>query len=170
MRKQKGQTTIAAALLVVVLILVAAGLTDVYLLLETRAWARRVAEDAAIIGAGAGRDWDGFIATGEMRLIEATAQATTLDALQDGLSERNASPTAIDVRVLAEPFGGSIPNYPPLGRADIFGQGDWTATEPAVGVYLSLPVETTFFGLTFGGNQPVELHLFAAAGVATQTN
>jgi hypothetical protein len=153
-----------------VLLLVAAGLTDTYILLETRAWAQRIAEDAAVSGVSAARDWDNYIATGEMRLVETTAQTVALDALAEGLSQRNASPIVTDVRVLPEAAGGSIPNYPPLARADIFGDGDWTANEPAVGVYLALPVETVFFGAAFGGGQPVELHLFAAAGVATQTN
>ena len=166
----RGQTTVAAALLLVVLILVAAGLTDAYILLETRAWARQVAEDAAISGASAGRDWDGFIATGEMRLIETTAYDVALDALGEGLSQRSAVTAVTDVRVLPDPSGGVIPSYPPLARADIFGSGDWTTTEPAVGVYLTLPVETVFYRLAIGSGQPVELHVFAAAGVATQTN
>ena len=170
MRKtQRGQTTIAAALLVMVLLLVAAGLTDTYILLETRAWARRVAEDAAVVGASAGRDWDGFVANGEMTLIQATAYTAALDALQDGLDQRGMTAYAADVRVLPNSGGGTITGYPPLERADMFGSSDWTANEPAVGVYLSLPVETVFFGLVNGG-QPVEAHVFAAAGVAVQAN
>ena len=63
------------------------------------------------------------------------------------------------VEVLNAPGGGSLADFPPART--------WSDTEPAVGIYMEVPVETVFMQAVNGGG-PVVLHVFAAAGVTSQ--
>ena len=68
-----------------------------------------------------------------------------------------------DVRVLPDYEGGSISGYPPAAVRLGAGRGNWTSSEPAVGVYLSFPVST--FLLSFVGRPIVQVSVFASASV-----
>jgi len=72
----------------------------------------------------------------------------------------------VDIRVLADPEGGIVPGYPAVPRASQWNVSSWSESEPSVGVFLVIPVETYLFGL-INGNQRIQVHVFAAAGVAT---
>ncbi|MCX6053628.1 MAG: hypothetical protein NTZ74_01700 [Chloroflexi bacterium] len=68
------------------------------------------------------------------------------------------------VRVLPGPTGGSLEGFPPhavrLGES----LGDWSSSEPAVGVYLEVPVRWML--LDVFGIEEKRVRVFAAAGVA----
>ena len=159
---QSGQAIVLVVVLLPVFALLAALALDLYSLTTTRAWAYRVAAEAALQGASVGRDWEAFYATGIMRLDENVAGQVALNTLNAGLAQRGLSASSIDIRVL--PDGGSISDYPPLAQADQWNASNWSSPRPAVGVYVAIPVTTTLLGLA--GGHTSELHVFAAASVA----
>jgi hypothetical protein len=164
-RHQRGQATLAAGLSLLMLALLAAGVVDVARLWETRLWAYRVAEAAALTGASAGRDYAAFVATGVLTLEATAAQTAAQDALLLGLRERGLDSTAAyDIRVHPVAGPASFPGYPPVVRASQR-RLPWSPDAPAVGVYLVIPVRPILCGW-INGNAPIDLHVFAAAGVA----
>jgi hypothetical protein len=162
LHQQSGQAVVLVVLLLPVFVLLAALALDLYSLTTTRAWAYRAAAEAALHGASVGRDWEAFYVTGVMSLNESLAGQVALDTLNAELSRRGLSASSIDIRVL--PDGGSISHYPPQARADQWNAGSWSSPQPAVSVYVSVPVTTTLLGLA--GSRATELHVFATASVA----
>jgi hypothetical protein len=68
------------------------------------------------------------------------------------------------IRVLPDPLGGTVSGFPP--RPVRLGEGlsDWSSNEPAVGVYLEVPVQWTI--LDIFGIDLKTVRVFASAGVA----
>jgi hypothetical protein len=165
MSSQRGQAVVAALLLVMTAVLLAGGMVDVYRLQEARHWAYRAAEAAALNGAATGRDLSAIYVVGQPRVDPDVGYEAAEDALLDALARRGVVGATYRIEVLE--WGGTAAGFPPVPRADMWGSPDWTSSEPAVGVYLAVPVDTFLLGLV-SGNQPVTVHAFAAAGVSTQ--
>ena len=164
-RCPRGQATLAAGLGILMLALLSAGVVDVARLWETRLWAYRVAEAAALAGASAGRDSTPFTASGPLPLNATAAQTAARDPLLSGLLERGLDGAApSDTRVHPVPGPPSFPGSPPVARASQRST-PWSPVEPAVGVYLVIPVRPILYGW-INGNAEIELHVFVAAGVA----
>ncbi len=85
-------------------------------------------------------------------------------ALTEELSARGVVSYTADIRVLPAWDGGAVGGYPPVPVRMGAGRGAWSSPEPAVGVYLHIPVETFFLGLV--GRPSVGVDAFASAGVA----
>lgn len=164
--KERGQASVAGIMATLILILITAGLVDLYRLHEVRSWAYQAASDAALAGVGSGRDYAYFMATGMISLDEGVAIQAARERVQEEMAARGIVEYVVDIRALPDPEGGSIPGYPPVPRASQWNVTSWSESEPSVGVFLVVPVETYLFGL-INGNQPIQVHVFAAAGVAT---
>jgi hypothetical protein len=164
-RERCGQGAVAALLMVMIIALLAGGMVDVYRLQEARHWAYRAAEAAALDGAATGRDLSAIYVVGQPRIDPDAGYEAAEDALLDALARRGAAGATYRIEVLE--WGGTAAGFPPVPRADMWGASDWTSSEPAVGVYLAVPVDTFLLGLV-SGNQPVTVHAFAAAGVSTR--
>jgi len=169
---QRGQAAVWGLFIILIVTLLAAALLDVGRAQATRAELYHVAEDAAFVGAGRGRDYATFLATGTwaldsaMAYDEALAQATArLDELQ---AQGRIQGYTLQVAVLPEAAGGAVPGFPPVPRAGLGGIVDWTETAPAVGVYVAADVPTILFGLVDGADH-VTVHTFAAAGLTAAT-
>ena len=169
-RRQRGQVAVLSALLIMIFVMLAAGLVDAYVLLEARNWGYQAAQQAALSGISNGRDWAALNpppCTGgppPIRLVESTAQSAAVSLLQQEMSLRGISGYSYDVRVLPDYGGGTVSGYPPLPTRLGAGRGNWSSDEPAVGVYLSFPVET--FLLPFVGRPAtVQVNVFASASV-----
>ncbi|MDO9129848.1 MAG: hypothetical protein Q7U34_08280 [Anaerolineales bacterium] len=168
-RKQRGQVAVLAALLIMLFVLLAAVLIDAYALLEARNWGYQAAQQAALSGISNGRDWASLLSPPcaggppPIQLVSATAQSATVSLLQQEMTLRGISNYAYDVRVLPDYGGGTVTGYPPLPTRLGAGRGNWTSSEPAVGVYLSFPVST--FLMSFVGRSTVQISVFAASGV-----
>ncbi len=101
---------------------------------------------------------------GYLTLDGATAQAAAEDTLHAALQQRGLDGAATyDIRVHTTTGPASFPGYPPVARAAISGTS-WAPTDPAVGVYLVVPVRPILYGWV-NANQTVDVHVFAAAGV-----
>jgi hypothetical protein len=160
---------VIAAILIMLFVLLAAALVDGYMLLEARNWGYQAAQQAALAGVSAGRDWtrlNKLVCTGgpqPIGLVSSTAQNAAVSLLQQEMALRGINGYTYDVRVLPDYDGGSISGYPPVAVRLGAGRGSWVSDEPAVGVYLSFPVNT--FLLSFVGRPVVQVNVFAAAGV-----
>ena len=167
--RQHGQVAVQAVLLVLLFILLASVLVDAYTLLEARNWGYQAAQQAALAGVSQGRDWNGLASppcTGgpaPIRLVSSTAQNAATHLLQQEMALRGISGYTYDIRVLPGYFGGAITGFPPQAVRLGEERGNWTSSEPAVGVYLSFPAST--FLLSFVGRPTVQVHVFASAGV-----
>ena len=159
---ERGQAVVSGVLLVMILTLLAGGIVDVYRLQEARSWAYRAAEASALAGVTLGRDLSTVYWAGRPRVDPAVGFSTAEDVLLEALVRRGAVGAAYQVEVLE--WGGTVAGFPPLARADLWGVGDWTCEEPAVGVYVALPIETFVLGLAIG-DRMVTVHAFAAAAV-----
>lgn len=162
---RKAQSAVYGFLIFLVLLLAAAGLVDIYRLLEARSWAYQVAQEASLAGASRGRDW-AYVATsgGQIRLDQTTAYDTAVQIVQAEMAHRGITAYSMDVRVLPDPGGGTIANYPPVPVRLGTALGDWTTGEPSVGVYLAVPVDWVMldiFGIVGKG-----VNVFGSAGVA----
>jgi hypothetical protein len=166
MRDERGQAAVASVLLVVILIFIAGGAVDVYRLQEARSWSYRTAEAAALVGVTLGLDFSAVYTDGRVRVDPGVGYANAEQVLVESLAHRGVSGYTYDIRV-AEWGGEIFPDYPPVGRADLWGVSGWTPSEPAVGVYLEVPVRTYILGLV-NGNSPIMVHVFAAAGVGEE--
>jgi hypothetical protein len=164
-RGRRGQAVVAALLMVMIIALLAGGMVDVYRLQEARHWAYRAAEAAALDGTATGRDLSAVYVVGQPRVDPDVGYEAAEDALLDALARRGVGGATYRIEVLE--WGGTAAGFPPVPRADMWGAPDWTSSEPAVGVYLAVPVDTFLLGLV-SGNQPVTVHAFAAAGISTQ--
>lgn len=162
--EKNGQTAVWGLLIMLVLIVIASGLVDVYRLYAARNWAYSAAQEAALAGASRGRDWNALLTSDEIRLDSAAAKSEAERILITEMSSRGIGSYTMDVRVLPDPGGGSIAGFPPqpVRLGDRLGQ--WSSNEPAVGVYLEVPVDWLMLDmLTIHGKT---VRVFAAAGVA----
>jgi len=164
-RDTRGQIVIASALLVMILILIAGALVDVYRLQEAKAWAYRAAEAAAVTGTATGRDLSTIYTVGQPRLDPGLGYASAQQTLEAEIARRGAN--GVTYRIEVSEWGGTeVIGFPPVPRADLWGDGAWRTTEPAVGIYVEMPVETCLLGLTQQG--VVTVHAFAAAGIGSR--
>ena len=164
-RDTRGHIVIASALLVVILILVAGALVDVYRLQEARAWAYRAAEAAAVTGSATGRDLSTIYIIGQPRLDPTAGYVGAQQTLEAEIARRGAA--GVMYRIEVSEWGNTeIVGFPPVPRADLWGDGTWQTKEPAVGVYVEMPVETLLLGLTQQG--VVTVHAFAAASIGSR--
>ncbi|HZW03203.1 MAG TPA: hypothetical protein VFF68_04710 [Anaerolineaceae bacterium] len=162
--ERSAQTAVWGLLAMMVFIAVASGLVDVYRLYAARNWAYSVAQEAALAGTSKGRDWASISSSEEMRLVGTTAKAEAEKLVAAEMAARGITGYTMDVRVLPDPTGGSISGYPPRPVRLGSSRGSWSSDEPAVGVYLEVPVN--WFLLNRLGIVPKDVHVFAAAGVA----
>ena len=182
----RGQVLILALVIILLFIFTATALIDVYHLEEARNWGYRVAQDAAMAGvSGSATRWvvfqptidptadtptprpGGCIDPVQVELIVGTAFSAAEDMLQSEMSARGFSYPAdydYDIRVIPNIGGDAIPNYPTVPVRLGASRGDWSAANPAVGVYLSFRVHT--FLMSIVGRDSVEIHVFAAAEVS----
>ena len=164
MHDKKAQSVVWGLLTILILLAIAGGLVDIYRLYTARNWAYAVAQEAALSGASRGRDWSKATSAGSVSLVSATAQSTAEGVVKTEMTTRGIQGYSLDVRVLPDPTGGSVPNYPPrpvrLGES----RGYWSTNEPAVGVYLTVPV--SWLLLDTLGITPQSVAVFASAGVA----
>lgn len=163
-RDRRGQSAVWGFLAMFVFIAIASGLVDLYRLYAARNWAYSVAQEAAMAGASRGRDWSTVATGGEIRLVEAIARDEAKRLATSEMNARGITGYMMDVRVLPEPGGGNLAGYPPrpvrLGNS----LGEWQSDEPAVGVYLEVPVNWLLLDRL---NISVKtVRVFAAAGVA----
>jgi flagellin-like protein len=161
--ERKAQSAVFGLLIILVLVVVAAGLVDIYRLYAARNWAYTVAQEAALTGASQGRDWAYVAATGNIRLTSELAASQAQQIVSAEMSARGVSGYTLDIRVLPDPTGGSIAGYPPRPVRLGSSLGNWSADEPAVGVFLNVPVNWLLldrFGIT-----GKSITVFASAGV-----
>jgi hypothetical protein len=179
--RRRGQLSVLAAVLILMFVLVTCGLIDVYHAEETRNWAYRVAQQAAMAGVSKGRNWDLVQATpdpavptpdagkGEcadaplMDLNSDDAYVAARGRLVQEMEFRGVTGYAYDIRVISSALGGFEPGFPPdavrLGEA----RGHWQTSRPAVGVYLAFSTDT--FLLSFIGIRQIPIYVFSAAEV-----
>jgi hypothetical protein len=162
--QRRAQSAVFGFLLILVLVAVAAGLVDTYRLFAARNWAYTVAQEAALTGASRARDWSSVASTGDIRLDAATAQQDATDLVTTEMANRGITNYDLDVRILPDPTGGTIVDYPPLPVRLGAGRGSWVTSEPAVGVYLAMPVH--WMMLDTLGIVGKTVTVFASAGVA----
>jgi hypothetical protein len=163
-RDRRAQSAVWGFLAMLVFIAIASGLVDLYRLFAARNWAYSVAQEAAMAGASRSRDWSAVATGGEIRLVEAIASHEAEQLVRAEMTARGISGYTIDIRVLPEPNGGSLAGYPPnpvrLGNV----LGEWQSDEPAVGVYLEVPVDWLLLDRLDISVRTVRV--FAAVGVA----
>jgi hypothetical protein len=160
---RRGQSVVWGFLCMLVFIAVSAGLIDIFRLYAARNWAYSVAQEAALAGVSKGRDWSSVSSSG-MRLNSSLAQSQATAIVNSAMAQRGVSGYSLDVRVLPDIGGGSVTGYPPKAVRLGNGLGNWSSNEPAVGVYLQVPVKWLLLdGLNISGKT---VSVFAAAGVA----
>ena len=162
---ERGQIVIAGALLLMIIMLIAGGLVDIYRLQEVRAWAYRAAEAAALAGTAQGRDFSTIYTVGVPRLDPGTGYASAEKTLTAEIAQRGLADVTYRIEV-SEWGGEEFAGFPPVARADLWGDGNWSVKAPAVGVYVSVAVPTFLLGLTQQG--VVTVHAFAAASIGSQ--
>jgi len=163
-RDRKGQTALWGFLAMMMFIAIASGLVDIYRLYAARNWAYSVAQEAAMAGASRGRDWGTFVGGGGIRLNSSTAKTEAEHVITVEMAARGISGYVMDVQALPDVTGGSISGYPPRPVRLGSGLGDWSSSEPAVGVYLEVPVNWLMLDWIHATTKTVRV--FAAAGVA----
>lgn len=157
--ERRAQTMASGLIAILLLLVTAATLVDGLHLLTTRQRCLEIASAAALQGTSRGRDYAHYLATGQIALDVVTARDEATCAADAALTALGLSGYTIQVEVLDMPGGGSLSGFPP--------DQTWTEVEPAVGVYLEVPVQTVFLQMINGGSA-VTLHVFAAAGVTTE--
>lgn len=163
-RDRRAQSAVWGFLGMLIFIALAAGLVDIYRLYAARNWAYSVAQEAAMAGASRGRDWSSLMMDGNVRLDSDRSSIEAQAVIDSAMNSRGIAVYANDVRVLPNPDGGSIAGYPPQPVRLTSGAGNWTSSEPAVGVYLEVPVNWLMLDMLNLNEKTVRV--FAAAGVA----
>ena len=171
-KAESGQIAVLIVVLAMLFTGLAGALIDVYVLLEARNWAYQAAQQAALVGVSKGREWPGITSDRgclePMTLNAGTARSEAEGLLQKEMNLRGITNYDHEVRVLPDASGGSVSGFPPetvrLGE----GRGDWSASEPSVGVYLSFPVQT--FLMPFFGRPQVQIDVFAAGSIHQPAN
>ena len=164
MQDRKGQSAVWGFLTMMTFIAIASGLVDIYRLYTARNWAYAVAQEAAMAGASRGRDWSTFAGGGGIQLNSTTAKDEAERLVAAEMAARGISGYVMDVRVLPDTAGGSISGYPPRPVRLGSGLGSWSSSEPAVGVYLEVPVNWLMLDRINVVTKTVRV--FTAAGVA----
>jgi len=162
--EKKAQSAVWGLLSILVLVVLAGGLVDIYRLYAARNWAYSIAQEAALAGASRGRDWNAVLTTGLIQLDEAVASSSALAVITSAMQVRGISMYAVSIRVLPDPFGGTIPGFPVQAVRLGESLGEWSSPEPAVGVYLEVPLQWTI--LDMFGIDLKTVRVFASAGVA----
>lgn len=162
-RDRRAQSVVWGFLAIMIFVAVAAGLVDVYRLYAARNWAYGVAQEAALTGASRGRDWSSVTSGGMMRLNAATAKDEAQKLVVAEMAARGISNYYVDVQVLSDATGGIVSGYPPGPVRLGTGMGNWSSNEPAVGVYLEVPVN--WLVLDMFNTQVKTVRAFSAAGV-----
>jgi hypothetical protein len=161
---RKAQSAVWGFLLMLVFIALAGGLVDFYRLYAARNWAYAVAQEASLAGVSQGRDWNSLTADGRLSLDPVRAEDTARQVVVAQMASRGITTYTLDVRVVPDPDGGSIAGYPPTPVRLGSGMGDWSSSEPAVGVYLEVPVDWVLLDML---DTPLKtVRVFSAAGVA----
>ncbi len=160
---RRAQSVVWGFLSMLVFIALAAGLVDIYRLFAARNWAYTVAQEAAMAGASRGRDWSTLMVDGNIRLDPTISREAAETLLTAAMLDRGIDTYVLDVRVLSDPGGGTIAGYPPRPVRLGSGMGNWTSDEPAVGVYLEVPVNWLMLDML--NLQEKKVRVFAAAGV-----
>jgi len=163
-RDRRAQSAVWGFLGMLVFIAIASGLVDIYRLYAARNWAYSVAQEAAMAGASRGRDWSSFMLDGSVRLDPDRSSSQAQAVIASAMNSRGVALFVQDVRVLADPDGGSIAGYPPQPVRLASGAGNWNSSEPAVGGYLEVPVNWLMLDMLNLDEKTVRV--FAAAGVA----
>lgn len=163
-REKKAQSAVLGILVLLVLLILAAGLVDIYRAFAARNWAYSVAQEAALIGVSSGRDWNGLAVTGEVRLDEAAARTAAEQIVIAEMSARGVDDYTLIIQIQPEPDGGRVEGFPPRPVRLGTGKGAWQTDEPAVGVYLEAPVDWLL--LDAFGIEEKNVAVFASAGVA----
>jgi hypothetical protein len=117
-----------------------------------------------MVGASRGRDWSSITGGGDIRLNSTIAQTEAQKLIAAEMAARGISQYVMDVRVLSDAAGGNISGYPPRSVRLGTGLGNWSSNEPAVGVYLEVPVSWVMLDML--NSQVKTVRVFAAAGVA----
>ena len=164
LQDRRGQLAVWGFLCMLIFIALCAGLVDIYRLYAARNWAYTLAQEAALSGVSNGRDWLAVLAQGELCLDAHTAKNETEQVITAEMNARGISGYRVLVQVLPNPDGGVVPGFPPRAVRLGSGMGDWSSDEPAVGVYLEVPVSWVLMDLLHVADKSV--HVFAAAGVA----
>ena len=159
LRERRAQTMASGVFVILLLLVTAATVVDGLHLLTMRQRCLEIASSAALQGTSRGRDYAHYLVTGQIALDVITARDEATGAADAALAALGLSGYTIQVEVLAAPGSGSLSGFPP-------GQ-TWMETEPAVGIYLEVPVQTVFLHIV-NGSSAVTLHVFAAAGVTTE--
>ena len=163
-RDRRAQSAVWGFLGMLVFIAIASGLVDIYRLYAARNWAYSVAQEAAMTGASRGRDWSSLMVDGNVRLDPDISNAQAQGVIDSAMSSRGVATYVKEVRVLPDPGGGSIAGFPPQPVRLASGAGSWNSSEPAVGVYLEVPVNWLMLDMLNLNEKTVRV--FAAAGVA----
>ncbi len=168
LQDERGSASIAGLFFTLILMVLAAAIVDVYRLQDTRTFAYSAANDAALRGASFGRDWNQFMATGQLVLEPQAATDAAQSAVESVMQARGITSFRYQIGVMPDPGGGTA-NLPApcVSRASLWNTTTWTETKPAVGVCVEVQVSTILFGLV-NGNQPITVNAFAAAGVVEQ--
>ena len=164
LQDRHAQSAVWGLLTILVLIIIAAGLVDIYRLYSARNWAYNVAQEAAMTGASRGRDWSTVVSSGVISLNMDTAREEAEQTITTEMSNRGISGYTADVRVLPDPGGGQVVNFPPVPVRLGVNRGNWRSNQPSVGVYLSLPVNWLI--LDSFGIVTKTVSVFASAGIA----
>jgi hypothetical protein len=162
--ERKAQSAVWGVVAMLVFIAIAAGLVDIYRLYAARNWAYAVAQEAAMAGASRGRDWTALLSDGAIRLNAANAQTEAEQIVQQEMAARGITGYVAEVRVLPDAAGGSIAGFRPRPVRLGAGMGSWSSDEPAVGVYLEVPVNWVMLDMLSTSLKTVRV--FSAAGVA----
>ena len=115
-------------------------------------------------GVSKGRDWSSVTDGGGIRLDPVAAKNEAQNLVMAEMATRGITGYVMDVRVLPDSFGGAIAAYPPRPVRLGSGMGNWSSDEPAVGVYLEVPVQWVLLDIL--NTQVKTVRVFAAAGVA----
>jgi hypothetical protein len=162
-RGEEGQVAPAALVLILTLLAVGAVLTDGLHLLDARHRAYRVASDAALQGTRAGADYASYVTAGAVRLDAVAAGDAARDVVAGEMAEWGQDAYTVTVEVLEG--GGTVLDFPSHPNASQVGRTEWQSSEPAVGVYLEVPIDTLLMG-ALGLDAVTEVHAFAAAGLS----
>lgn len=162
-RDRRAQSAVWGFLGMLVLITITSGLVDIYRLYAARNWAYSVAQEAALAGASRGRDWSSLMVDGNIRLDSDRSGTQAQAVIDSAMSSRGIAVYVKDVRVLPDPVGGSIAGFPPQPVRLASGAGSWSSNEPAVGVYLEVPVKWLLLDML--NLEEKTVRVFAAAGV-----
>jgi hypothetical protein len=160
----RGQSAVLALLCLMIFVAIAGGLVDIYRLFAARNWLQNVAFEAATAGATQGIDWSSISDPNGVSLNSTTAVATAEQIVTAEMQTRGITVYTATVRVIPGARGGTVANFPPAQSRLIDSGSDWITNQPAVGVYIEMPVSWVMLDTI--GIVSKSVHAFGAAGVA----